>query len=76
MKMKGDTNEKKRFNALCGPKESDHKFLVEIIAQICDYAIDNGMNPTDTIMVIANNMLLLTEISNFDNWERRDTERK
>lgn len=60
-----------RFCAICGPEENDHKFLVEIIAQICDYAIDNGMKPNDTIMIIANNMLLLTEISNFDNWERR-----
>ncbi len=59
-----------RFNAICGQEESDHKFLVEIIAQICDYAVDNDMKPNDTIMIIANNMLLLTEISNYDNWER------
>lgn len=38
-----------RFNALCGQEESDHKFLVEVLAQICDYAVDNDMNPTDTV---------------------------
>ena len=60
-----------RFNALCGQEESDRKFLVEIIAQICDYAVDNDMKPNDAIMIIANNMLMLTEISSFDNWKRR-----
>lgn len=64
-----------RFNALCGQKESDRKFLVEVLAQICDYAVDNDMNPTDTVTIVANNLLMLTEISNFDNWKRRDTER-
>ncbi len=60
-----------RFNALCGQEESDHKFLVEILAQICDYAVDNDMKPTDTVTIVANNLLMLTEISNFDNWKRR-----
>lgn len=64
-----------RFNALCGQEESDHKFLVEILAQICDYAVDNDMKPTDTVTIVANNLLMLTEISNFDNWKKRDTER-
>lgn len=60
-----------RFNALCGQEESDHKFLVEVLAQICDYAVDNDMNPTDTVTIVANNLLMLAEISNFDNWKRR-----
>lgn len=60
-----------RFNALCGQEESDHKFLVEILAQICDYAVDNDMKPTDTVTIVANNLLMLAEISNFDNWKRR-----
>lgn len=61
----------KRFKALGSPESSDVKFITEIIAQICDYAVDNGLNPTDTINVIANNLVIISEISNFDNWERR-----
>lgn len=60
-----------RFNAIRGPEESDQNFLVEILAQICDYAVDNDMSPTDTVTIIANNLLMLTKISNFDNWKRR-----
>lgn len=61
----------KRFNALGGQKSSDVKFMTEIISQICDYAVDNGLNPTDTVNVIANNLVMIGEISKFDNWERR-----
>ena len=61
-----------RFNAMCGQQESDQKFLVEIISQICDYAVDNDMNPTDTIITVANNLLVFPKITNFDNWERRN----
>ena len=61
----------KRFNALDSSESSDVKFMTEIIAQICDYTVDNGLNPTDTVNVIANNLVMIGEISNFDNWERR-----
>jgi hypothetical protein len=61
----------KRFNALGGQESSDVKFMTEIISQICDYAVDNGLNPTDTVNVIANNLVVIGEISNFDNWDRR-----
>ena len=61
----------KRFNALGSPESSDVKFMTEIISQICDYAVDNGLNPMDTVNVIANNLVVIGEISNFDNWERR-----
>lgn len=61
----------KRFNALDSPESSDVKFMTEIISQICDYAVDNGLNPTDTVTVIANNLVTISEITNFDNWNRR-----
>ena len=61
----------KRFNALGSQESSDVKFMTEIISQICDYAIDNGLNPTDTFTVIANNLVTISEITNFDNWNRR-----
>lgn len=52
-------------------KKRDCDFMAEIIAQICDYAVDNNMPPTDTVKTIANNLLMLTEISDFDSWKRR-----
>lgn len=52
--------------------KKDCDFLAEIIAQICDYAVDNDINPTDTVITVAKNLLALTKISNFDNWKRRD----
>lgn len=61
----------KRFNALGSPESSDVKFMTEIISQICDYAVDNGLNPTDTVTIIANNLVTISEITNFDNWIRR-----
>ena len=66
-----------RFNPLGGKiptdKEAskDMEFLSEIISQICDYAVDNGLNPTDTVKTLGNNLILITEISSFDNWHRR-----
>lgn len=61
-----------KFNATWkAEEESDHDFFVEIIAQICDYAVDNDMLPNETIRIIASNMLMITGIANFDNWERR-----
>lgn len=61
----------KRFNALGSHESSDVKFMTEIIAQICDYAVDNGLDTTDTVNVIANNLVVIAEIADFDNWERR-----
>jgi hypothetical protein len=46
--------------------------MTEIISQICDYAVDNGLNPTDTVNVIANNLVMIGEITNFDDWKRRE----
>lgn len=48
----------------------DMKFLSDIIARICDYAVDNGMPPTDTVKTVAQNLLALCKISDFDNWHK------
>lgn len=48
----------------------DTKFVGNIISQICDYAVDNGLNPTDTFNRIANNLVVIGEITNFDNWKK------
>lgn len=61
----------KRFNVLGSIESSDVKFMTEIISQICDYAVDNDLKPTDTVKVIANNLVMMCEISNFDNWSRK-----
>lgn len=49
---------------------NDTKFMANIISQICDYAVDNGLNPTDTFNRIANNLVVIGEITNFDKWEK------
>lgn len=49
---------------------NDTKFMDNIISQICNYAIDNGLNPTDTFNRIANNLVVIGEITDFDNWEK------
>lgn len=49
----------------------DTTFMAEIIAQICDYAVDNGMQPNDTLSTVAENIKCLCEISDFNGWERR-----
>lgn len=62
----------KRFNPLGGQGSKDVKFMTEIISQICNYAVENKLNPTDTVSIIGNNLTLLAEISNFDNWKHED----
>lgn len=50
----------------------DMQLFNDIITQICNYAVDNNMNPTDTIKRVANNLLILCEIASFDNWNKGD----
>lgn len=50
--------------------ENDIEFITSVISQICDYAIDNGMNATDTLKTVANNILAICEIADFDEWKR------
>ena len=50
----------------------DMKLLSDIIAQICNYAVDNGMKPTETVKTVAENLLALCQISDFDNWHKFD----
>jgi hypothetical protein len=48
---------------------NDEKFMSEIIAEICNYAVKNGMEPNDTLNTIAHNILAMLEICTFNNWE-------
>lgn len=54
--------------------EKDMKLMTDIISQICNYAIENGMKPTETLKTVANNILMITEISDFDKWGSKDGE--
>lgn len=47
---------------------SDQGFLTQIISEICDYAVENGMEPDDTLETVADNIKALLEISTFNNW--------
>ena len=48
---------------------SDEEFLVHIISEVCDYAVENGMEPNDTLRAVSENILKLLEISTFNNWK-------
>lgn len=52
--------------------EKDMKFFTDIMSQICNYAIENDMKPTETLKTVANNILMITEISDFDGWGSKD----
>ena len=47
---------------------NDMEFMTHIIAEICNYAVMNGMEPDDTLGTVADNILSLLEISTFNNW--------
>ena len=49
----------------------DMDFLTNIISEICDYAVSNGMEPDDTIEAIANYLHAILKISTFNNWEHK-----
>ena len=48
---------------------SDTEFMSHIIAEICNYAVANGMEPDDALSTVADNILSLLEISTFNNWK-------
>jgi len=47
-------------------EESDRDFLVNIIFQIRNYAIENEMEPDDTIKTVAENMIAMLQIATFN----------
>jgi hypothetical protein len=49
---------------------TDTDFLTHIISEICNYAIDNGMAPDDTLSIIADNIKALLKIASFNGWIR------
>jgi hypothetical protein len=51
-------------------EDEDEEFMTHIITEICDYAVDNDMEPNDTLSTIADNIKVLLEISTFNGWKR------
>ena len=47
----------------------DADFMAHIVSEICDYAVQNEMEPNDTIKTIAENLLFLLEIGTFNAWK-------
>lgn len=52
---------------------TDTEFMVHILAEICDYAKANEMDPDDTIMTICGNFIGMLQISSFRNWKGEDS---
>lgn len=48
---------------------SDTEFLAHLISEICTYAVKNEMEPNDTLKTVAENILMLLEISTFNGWK-------
>lgn len=50
--------------------ENDMRLMVDVISHICDYARDNDMRVTDTLKTVAENILAICEIADFDGWKK------
>ena len=48
---------------------NDVEFMSYIIKVICDYAVENGMEPNHTLKTVADNIHNILEISTFNNWK-------
>lgn len=42
---------------------NDAAFMSHIITYICDYAVENGLDPNETLNIVAKNILVLRNIS-------------
>lgn len=51
---------------------TDCDFMAHIISEICDYAVENKMQPNTTLKTVAENILSVLEISTFNNWEPKE----
>lgn len=51
---------------------SETEFMTHIIAEICNYAVANGMEPDDTLSTVAENILAILEISTFNAWKPKE----
>lgn len=47
----------------------DVEFMADIISRICNYAVANQIQPTDTVRTVGENLEAICAISNFDGWK-------
>ena len=50
----------------------DDEFMSHIICEITEYAVENNMEPDDTLKTVADNILMLLEIASFNNMEQEE----
>lgn len=55
---------------------NDEIFLLHIITEICDYAVENEMEPNDTLKTISENILAMLKISTFNNWKGKKNDKR
>lgn len=55
---------------------NDEIFLLHIITEICDYAVENQMEPNDTLKTISENILSMLKISTFNNWKGKKNDKR
>ena len=47
-------------------------FMTNIVKYICDYAIENGLDPNETLSIVAKGILVLLKIADFSEWGSDD----
>lgn len=54
--------------------ENDTQLMNDVISYICDYARYNDMNINDTLKIVAENILAICEIADFNGWKKGENE--
>ena len=49
-------------------EEKDIEFMAKIIGLICDYAVENNLEPDDTLKAVSTNISELLKVSTYNNW--------
>ena len=57
-----------------GTGMNDVEFQSHILTEICNYAVEQGMEPDDTVRTIANNLLAMLNICTFNGWGEGEKE--
>ena len=52
---------------------NDEKFLAHIIIEICNYAVENQMEPDNVLKTVAEDILFTLTISTYNNWKNDKT---
>ena len=52
---------------------NDENFLAHIIIEICNYAVENQMEPDGVLKTVAEEILFTLTISTYNNWKGNKT---